>query len=155
MTPVRASVFAGALDCMVSLVGSGDRVTQRAEAVDLDFDDVTGLQEQPAGRATCPTPAGVPVAMMSPGSRVMICERNAIVSATPKIIDAGRAVLHGLAVDARAERERLEVVDLVERARAAGPQGPNVSIALPPVQRLLAICRSRALTSLKAIAPAT
>ena len=41
------------------------------------------------------------------------------------------------------------------RRTSAGPQGPNVSIALPPVHSVLAICRSRALTSLKAIAPAT
>ena len=52
------------------------RVLELADPLDLDADDVADLQ-QPSGNGwrTAPIPAGVPVAITSPGSRVNASER--------------------------------------------------------------------------------
>jgi len=47
-----------------------DRIAQHADALDLDLHDVTIFKEY-GGSIANPTPSGVPVAMISPGSSVM------------------------------------------------------------------------------------
>ena len=60
-----------------------------------------------AGFRTNPTPAGVPVRMIEPGSRVVACERKAIVWRTLKIwsLLEGRAL--NMRVNTRQERTHL------------------------------------------------
>ena len=75
------------------------------------------------GSRKTPTPAGVPVAMRSPGSRVIDRLMYSISSATPQIMSDGVAVLHQDArgrrpapdpgIDPRAQAEGLRVRDLV------------------------------------------
>ena len=55
-----------------------DWVAQRADAADADFDDVAA--------ASGPTPEGVPVAITSPGSSVITCAIQRIITSTEKII---------------------------------------------------------------------
>jgi hypothetical protein len=51
-----------------------DRIAQHADPLDLDLADVAPASSRHGfGLRACPTPDGVPVKMMSPGSSVMPC----------------------------------------------------------------------------------
>ena len=91
---------------------------------------------------------------MSPTSSVIRLEMNAIVSATPKII---WLVWPSWTVTplTRARIARSCRSPSSSSVTSAGPQGANVSIALPAIHCDVACWTSRAVTSLKAIAPAT
>ena len=60
-----------------------DRRDQRADAFDPGFDPVARLEDR--CRVALPTPPGVPVAIMSPGSSVTMSLMNATTAATGKI----------------------------------------------------------------------
>lgn len=57
---------------------------QDAYVFDFDLDDVTVLQ-QDRRLGVKPTPAGVPVAVMSPGSSVINCVMKAMVAAVARV----------------------------------------------------------------------
>jgi hypothetical protein len=94
--------------------------------------------------ASGPTPSGVPVAMTSPGNRVMICEMKPTSSATPKIIlETGADCL-------RTPLTRVSTTRSSGRRPVAmqGPRGQKVSNDLARVNCTSLRCRSRAVTSL-------
>ena len=64
--------------------GRGDAVAEGAEPADRNLDDVAG-GEEPWRCETDAEPAGVPVTMMSPGSRVIPAEMVAIRSGMSKM----------------------------------------------------------------------
>ena len=100
-----------------------------------------------------PTPAGVPVAMMSPGTSVIVRESQATTSATPKICFA--VVPSWTTLPLMRVRSPSPCRSAISSmSTSAGPQGAKVSIALPLAQSEFWSWRSRALTSLNGIAPA-
>jgi len=127
-----------------------DRTHERAELVDLDLDGIAVTQKAPLGSAQ---PAGVPVAIMSPGNRVIVRESHAMRSAAPKI---RLAVVPCCSTSPliRARSSSAPRSPISSRVTSAGPQGANVSIAFPLVHSGFWNWRSRAVTSLKGIAPA-
>ena len=121
---------------------------------------------RPAGRGRRPTPAGVPVEMMSPGSRVIEALMYSISVGMSKTMSAGAAVLHqdrGAGVGPAAgdppgaDRQVGRAVELVgghehgadreERVGALGPQPLAVAVLAGPSAGLTP-CQSRAETSL-------
>ena len=91
-----------------------------------------------------PTPAGVPVAMMSPGSSVIVRESHATSSAGPKIRFAVVPSCSSLAVDARAQAERAQVADLVERDERGAARRERVDRLAARPQRVLQLQVARA-----------
>ena len=93
------------------------------------------------------TPDGVPVAMMSPGSRVIPAEMWAMSSGTPVIIWAQLASWRTSPLT-RVRRVISPTGGAAAASRTTGPSGANVSSALPRIHCGSAPCRSRADTSL-------
>ena len=100
-----------------------------------------------------PTPPGVPVAMTSPGSRVMIVLRSATISAGP---NTSWSVLDDCLVTP-------STVQLTSRPRpspisstvtSAGPTGVDPSKVLPARNCVVRVCQSRIDTSLSTVKPA-
>src|SRR6516225_768816 len=98
------------------------------------------------GLRNAPTPSGVPVAMMSPGSKVMLAEVNSISSGTPKII---LLVWESCIVMpfTRARMARAEGSGISSRVVRWGPVGQTVSHDLPRTHCLSPNCHTRAETS--------
>src|SRR5207244_12099377 len=121
------------------------RVANAANAFDLDFHDIPVMQKE-RGSAFEPTPDGVPVAMISPGSRVMRELRKAIVEATEKTI---LAVVSCCTTCSFTLVVSMSVwgLGMLDARTIPGPIGAKVSTALPAVHLLVCICTSRALTS--------
>ena len=81
-------------DILARIVGPvDDRILHHADALDLAPDAVAGLEEHGGSRNT-PTPAGVPVAIRSPGSSVMWREMKRDERRHAEHHVGGRAVLH-------------------------------------------------------------
>ena len=101
-----------------------------------------------------PTPAGVPVEMMSPGSRVNTVDRYSTCSQHEKIMSS---------VDASWRRSPLTQVRRRRRwgsptssaVTIHGPIGPWVSKDFPSVHVGVRHCQSRTVTSLRTVKPAT
>lgn len=121
-------------------------IAHRAQPVHFDLDRNRPFE--------APTPAGVPVAMMSPGSSVIVRDSQAIASATGNICSAV-VPSWTTAPFRRVRTPSAWMSSISSSVTSAGPHGANVSIALPAVHCGVRNCRSRALTSLNGIAPAT
>ena len=102
------------------------------------------------GLKPMPTPAGVPVAITSPGFSVMPVEIVAISVRNAEDEIARRRVLAQFVVDPAAHA-RVPAVELVRRSTMHGPIGPKVSNDLPSSHCRWRVCTSRAVTSLKIV----
>ena len=111
-------------------------------------------RSQRGGVLAIPTPGGVPVAITSPGSRLIVRVTNAISSATPKIICA---VDESCTVSPPTSHRIRSVCGsgISSVVTSHGPMGRNPSIALPSSHWEDRNCRSRAETSLTHVYPAT
>src|SRR5205823_12549922 len=103
---------------------------------------------QTGGFRKAPTPAGVPVAMTSPGSRVNACEQWLTISATPKYRSDVRAdwrssplIRHRMRTSGASPSSSMVTMH--------GPIGQKVSRDLPRVHCPSPNCRSLALTSFR------
>ena len=93
-------------------------------ALDLAADDVPGRRNT-GGSRNAPTPAGVPVAIRSPGCSVKACDRCAISCGMRVDHLAGGGVLHQLVVHPAADRQGVWVAHLVgaDQLRAQRREG--------------------------------
>ena len=101
-----------------------------------------------------PTPAGVPVAMMSPGSSVMPREQVSTSVGMSKIMSRVLPVLAQLgaaALGVTQPRTRVSRPSSSSAVAIHGPIGQKVSKLLPSSHCLWRTCTSRALTSLTTV----
>src|SRR5439155_442953 len=100
-----------------------------------------------------PTPAGVPVAIRSPGSSVIACDTNATSAAMPNTMSRAlprcRSTLFTRQRTSSSERRA------GSSGATRGPTGQNVSNPLARVHCSSLRCRSRAVTSFRQVIPAT
>ena len=97
---------------MPSRLFGGHRIAQGADPGDLDLEHVAGLHVDRRRAAMSSTPAGVPVAMMSPGARLGEIGRPRMIWGSRRSAFGARAV-HLLAVEARHQGKLRRVGDLV------------------------------------------
>ncbi len=102
------------------------------------------------GSRVDPTPAGVPVETMSPGSSVISDESRETSSAKPKIRSSVRADCIGSPFRA-SSKETAPSASASSGVTSAGPQGAEPSKTFPGIHCGVANCRSRAERSLKSM----
>ena len=88
---------------------------------------------QTGGSRNAPTPAGVPVMIRSPGSSVIACETNDDDLGDAEDHVRGVRVLHHLAVQDRADRQRLRIGNLARRHELADRQEGVERLAAHPL----------------------
>ena len=98
-----------------------------------------------------PTPAGVPVAITSPGSRVMDAVMKAMISGTLVI---SRLVLL-CCTTSPFSRVRMSRLAGSTSSVTTGPMGAKPSMFLPRAHCPSDFCTSRAVTSLRQVKPRT